>query len=68
VKNLGPAQEEGSDEKEPSGFMVGSAAGGKARITLTWTEDIVAQWEIGCFEQGGVQYDAGMKGTVTVSQ
>jgi uncharacterized cupredoxin-like copper-binding protein len=28
---------------------------------------MVGEWEIGCFSQDGVHYDAGMKGTFVVS-
>jgi uncharacterized cupredoxin-like copper-binding protein len=28
---------------------------------------MVGEWEMGCFEQDGVHYDAGMKGTLVVN-
>lgn len=36
-------------------------------VTFTVTEDMVGDWEIGCFELDGVHYTAGMVGSVTVS-
>lgn len=36
-------------------------------VTFTVTEDMVGDWEIGCFELEGVHYTAGMVGSVTVS-
>ena len=36
--------------------------------TGTVTEDMVGEWEMGCFEQDGVHYDAGMIGFVTVTK
>lgn len=40
--------------------------GDQASMTFTVTEDMVGEWELGCFEQDGVHYDAGMKGTLVV--
>lgn len=39
-----------------------------AQITFTITEDMVGDWEFGCFEQDGVHYTAGMKGTMVVTR
>lgn len=41
--------------------------GDQASITFTVTKEMLGEWEMGCFEQEGVHYDAGMKGKVTVS-
>ncbi|HSF79821.1 MAG TPA: cupredoxin domain-containing protein [Anaerolineales bacterium] len=41
--------------------------GGKATMTFTVTEDMVGEWEIGCFEQEGVHYEAGMVGKFVVA-
>jgi plastocyanin len=41
--------------------------GDQASITFTVTEEMLGEWEMGCFEQEGVHYDAGMKGKVIVS-
>lgn len=41
--------------------------GDQASIIFTVTEEMLGEWEMGCFEQEGVHYDAGMKGKVTVS-
>ena len=54
--------------KEHEGFMVIVGAGGRATMTFDVTEGMAGEWEMGCFEQDGVHYDAGMLGTVTVSQ
>jgi plastocyanin len=52
-----------------SGFMVTLPAGSEnASITFTATEDMLGEWEIGCFSQEGVHYEAGMKGKLVVSE
>lgn len=38
-----------------------------ATMTFTVTEEMLGTWEIGCFELDGVHYDAGMRGTFTVT-
>lgn len=49
------------------GLMVMLPQGDKtATITFLVTEEMVGTWEIGCFQLGGVHYDAGMRGTFTV--
>lgn len=55
---------------EHEGFMVALPAESmeKATITFTVTEDMVGEWEMGCFLQEGVHYDAGMKGTFIVTK
>lgn len=55
---------------EHEGFMVLLPAEAKevATITFTVTEDMVGEWEMGCFLQEGVHYDAGMKGKFIVTQ
>jgi plastocyanin len=40
--------------------------GDEAILTFQVTQDMVGEWELGCFEQDGVHYDAGMKGTLVV--
>jgi plastocyanin len=56
-------------EDEHTGFMVSIPTGGEnAMITFTATKEMVGEWEIGCFEQEGVHYDAGMKGKLIVSE
>ncbi len=60
-----PMEEE---EEAHVGFMVVLPVGGKATLTFTVTDNMVGEWEMGCFEQDGVHYDAGMKGTVTVTK
>lgn len=52
-----------------SGVMVVlENTGDQATISFTPNKDMVGEWEMGCFEQDGVHYQAGMKGTFTVSQ
>jgi len=69
---LEPVVEGGSTEPEEgehehTGFMVVvEANGGKATVTFPVTEKMVGDWEMGCFEQDGVHYTAGMKGTFIV--
>jgi ABC-type Zn2+ transport system substrate-binding protein/surface adhesin len=55
---------------EHEGFMVLLPAEAKevATITFTVTEDMLGEWEMGCFLQEGVHYDAGMKGKFIVTQ
>lgn len=60
-----PMEEE---EEAHVGFMVVLPVGGTATLTFTVTEGMVGEWEMGCFEQDGVHYDAGMKGTVMVTK
>ncbi len=51
-----------------SGYMVMLAEnGGKATMTFIVTKDMVGEWEMGCFEQEGVHYGAGMVGKFVVS-
>ena len=50
-----------------SGFMVlVPVTGETSSMKFTVTEDMVGEWEIGCFEQEGVHYTAGMRGTLVV--
>ena len=56
------------DEEMHEGFMVALPIDGTGTIKFTVTEDMVGKWEMGCFEQDGVHYDAGMKGIVTVTK
>lgn len=59
---------EASHEVGHEGFMVVlEKPGDKALVTFDVTKEMVGDWEMGCFEQDGVHYDAGMIGTFTVS-
>lgn len=60
--------EQGHDEETHEGFMVALPIDGTGTIKFTVTEDMVGEWEMGCFEQDGVHYDAGMIGFVTVTK
>lgn len=52
-----------------SGFMVDVPQGSdQATVTFTVTEDMVGEWEMGCFEDDGQHYDDGMKGKLVVKQ
>lgn len=66
VTQVGEPEEEHEEMHE--GFMVVSPVGGTATIKFTVTEEMLGEWEMGCFEQDGVHYDAGMKGSVSVTQ
>jgi uncharacterized cupredoxin-like copper-binding protein len=58
----------GGHGSDHTGFMVIVPNGSeKATVTFTATRDMVGEWEIGCFSQDGVHYDAGMKGKFVVS-
>jgi hypothetical protein len=59
---------EAETEEGHAGFMVVLGAGGRGTMTFNVTEGMVGEWEIGCFEQIGVHYDAGMHGPVKVSR
>jgi uncharacterized cupredoxin-like copper-binding protein len=56
------------EEEIHEGFMVALPTDGTGTIKFTVTEDMLGEWEMGCFEQDGVHYDAGMKGLVTVTK
>lgn len=64
-QDIMPEEEE---EEMHAGFMVVVPVGGTATVKFKVTDGMLGEWEIGCFEQEGVHYDAGMKGTVTVSK
>lgn len=58
--------EEG-DHGHHEGFMlVLPENGDKASMTFVVTKKMVGEWELGCFEQEGVHYTAGMKGKLVV--
>jgi uncharacterized cupredoxin-like copper-binding protein len=64
----GMAEEGGHEEEGHTGFMVLlDKSGDKATMTFTATQGMVGEWEMGCFEQEGVHYDAGMVGTFIVT-
>ena len=56
------------EEEMREGFIVALPEDGTGTIKFTVTEGMVGKWEMGCFEQDGVHHDAGMKGSVTVTQ
>jgi uncharacterized cupredoxin-like copper-binding protein len=56
------------EEMMHEGFMVAIPIEGTATMKFAVTEEMVGEWEMGCFEQDGVHYDAGMKGLVTVTR
>jgi uncharacterized cupredoxin-like copper-binding protein len=58
----------GMEEEDHEGFMVVLGTGGRATMTFAVTEAMVGEWEMGCFEQDGVHYDAGMFGPVTITR
>jgi plastocyanin len=56
----------GSDSMD-HGFMVIVPKNGEERtVTFTVTEDMVGEWEIGCFVDGGSHYTQGMIGKLIV--
>ena len=58
----------GGHGSDHTGFMVIVPTGSeKATVTFTATEDMVGEWELGCFSQDGVHYGAGMKGKLVIS-
>jgi uncharacterized cupredoxin-like copper-binding protein len=49
------------------GFMVAVPTGSEeTTMTFTVTEDMVGEWEIGCFTDGGSHYTQGMTGKLVV--
>lgn len=61
-------EEEHTEEAGHEGFMVFLPTGDDtATVTFIVTDDMVGEWEMGCFELDGVHYDAGMKGTLIVT-
>lgn len=64
MESMGEGEEEGH-----SGFMVHlPETGSEATITFTATDDMVGEWEMGCFELDGVHYNSGMVGKFTVTR
>ena len=59
---------EEEEEEEHEGLMVVLGTGGRATMTFTVSNDMVGEWEMGCFEQEGVHYDAGMHGPVMITR
>ena len=65
----------GSDEHDMDamgdtdhGFMIAVGKnGGDATLTFTVTEDMVGEWEVGCFTDGGSHFNQGMHGTLIVN-
>ncbi len=58
----------GESSMQHSGYTVVLPTGSQtAQVTFMVTEDMVGDWEFGCFEQNGVHYTAGMVGRMTVT-
>ncbi len=54
------------EEEMHSGFMLALPVDGTATQKFIVTKEMLGEWEMGCFEQDGVHYDAGMIGSVSV--
>lgn len=67
VHQEGEAEHE-HEQMMHEGFMMALPEDGTGTIKFTVTEGMLGEWEMGCFEQDGVHYDAGMKGKVTVTK
>jgi uncharacterized cupredoxin-like copper-binding protein len=67
VTQVGEPEHEHEEEMH-TGVMVAMPVGGTATMKFTVTEEMLGDWEMGCFEQDGVHYDAGMIGMVSVTQ
>ncbi len=71
----GPVMSGGSDDHAMDsmggadhGFMVSIPQGGEEMtMSFTVTEDMVGEWEIGCFADGGSHYTQGMTGKLIVT-
>ncbi len=66
---------QGDDEHMDDGHMdhMGTMvlleeSGDEASITFVVTEDMIGEWEIGCFELDGVHYQSGMTGIFVVTE
>lgn len=60
-------EEADAHEHEHAGFLVALPQGSQeATLTFTVTEDMVGEWELGCFVEDGLHYDAGMHGILIV--
>lgn len=60
--------DEGMEDMDHAGFVVVLPNGSQdATITFTVTEDMLGEWEMGCFTDDGQHYEGGMKGTLVVS-
>jgi uncharacterized cupredoxin-like copper-binding protein len=61
-------EEEMEHDMGHAGFMVLLPNGSEdATVTFSVTEDMVGEWEIGCFTDDGQHYEDGMKGTLVVN-
>ncbi len=62
-------QEGESEHGNTHGFMVSVPGNSQQEVTLTFTvtEDMVGEWQMGCFVDGGSHYAAGMVGKVVVT-
>ena len=56
------------EEEMHSGFMIALPVDGTAIMKFTVTKEMLGEWEMGCFEQDGVHYDARMIGSVSVNE
>jgi len=61
--------EMGMTSGEHGGYMVSlpGMGGQTAQMTFTVTEDMIGEWEFGCFAQEGTHYQQGMTGTMIVT-
>lgn len=58
----------GSDEEiAEKGYFVVLEPGASGTITFTVPENVIGEWEMGCFLDAGVHYESGMHGTVTIT-
>jgi uncharacterized cupredoxin-like copper-binding protein len=57
-----------SDEEiAEEGYHVELEPGASGTLIFTVPESKIGEWEMGCFLDGGVHYESGMHGTVTVT-
>jgi hypothetical protein len=64
----GTTEPEDSEHPHTGSIVMVAPNGGKASITFPVTQEMVGDWEMGCFEQNGVHYTAGMKGAFIVAE
>jgi plastocyanin len=58
----------GSFKEDEGNYVLSLPAGASAELSFTVTQEMLGDWEIGCFEHVGVHYNGGMTGTLIVTQ
>jgi uncharacterized cupredoxin-like copper-binding protein len=78
MEDMDHGDEEAADSADADEHDMDAMAGGvtmlfqpvgsdSSQVTFTVTEDMLGDWEMGCFQLDGVHYTSGMVGTLTVT-